>query len=299
MNKTVAVVVTYNRKVLLEECINALLKQTTPLDIIVVDNFSTDGTEEVVKKYLSGNVKYFNTGANLGGAGGFNFGMKKACEGNYEYCWIMDDDTIPNPDALEVLVAKANEINNEFSFLSSLALWTDGSLCNMNVQKVSSKTVQNYKALDHNIMQIDYASFVSCFINMKYVYEIGFPITDFFIYGDDMEYTMRLSQKAPGYLVPHSTVVHKMGSNVGINVIDIEKERLDRYFYNFRNLCYIYKKYDQKEYRMHKLKAKYLIMKALFKSKNAKFKRAKVIRKGMKAGKKFNPEIEFPEKKEN
>ncbi len=40
-----AVVVTYNRKVLLKECLDALLAQTRPLDsIIVVDNASTDGT---------------------------------------------------------------------------------------------------------------------------------------------------------------------------------------------------------------------------------------------------------------
>ena len=299
MNKTVAVVVTYNRKVLLEECINALIKQTNPLDIIIVDNFSNDGTEEVVKKYLSDNVKYYNTGANLGGAGGFNYGMKKATEGNYKYCWIMDDDTIPNSDALENMEKKAQEINDEFSFLNSVVLWTDGSLCKMNVPKVTSNAIKGYKSLDHGLLQIDSCSFVSCFINMKYIYEIGFPIIDFFIYGDDMEYTMRLSEKAPGYLNPHSIVVHKMGSNVGINIIDIEKNRIDRYFYNFRNLCYIYRKYDQKEYKMHKLKAKYLILKALFKSKDSKFKRARVIRKGMRAGKKFNPEIEFPNKKEN
>lgn len=297
MKKAVAVVVTYNRKKLLEECINALLKQTSPLDIIIVDNFSTDGTEEVVKKYVGKNLKYYNTGANLGGAGGFNYGMKKAYGGKYDYCWIMDDDTIPNKDSLEAMLKKAKEIKDNFSFLSSVALWTDGSLCEMNIQGVSGNTIKNYKALNNNLMQIDYASFVSCFINMKYVKEIGYPITDFFIYGDDMEYTMRLSTKAPGYLNPDSIVTHKMGSNVGINIIDIEKNRVDRYFYNFRNLSYIYKKYNQKDYKMHKIKAHYLVLKALLKSKDAKFKRMRTIRKGIRAGKKFNPVIEYPKGK--
>lgn len=296
MKKVVAVVVTYNRKVLLEECIKALKNQTSKLDIFIIDNFSTDGTEEMVKKYVDKNLKYYNTGANLGGAGGFNYGMKKAYEGKYDYCWIMDDDTIPNKDSLETMIDKAKEIKDNFSFLSSVALWKDGSLCSMNVQKVSSNAIENYKSLNHNLVQIDYASFVSCFINMKYIKEIGYPITDFFIYGDDMEYTMRLSTKAPGYLNPCSIVTHKMGSNVGINIIDIEKERLGRYFYNFRNLCYIYKKYNQKEYRIHKLKAHYLVLKILFKAKDAKLKRISVIKKGMRAGKKFNPAIEYPKK---
>ena len=54
MNKIVAVVVTYNRKELLEENIKALLNQSYEnLDILIIDNASTDGTEEVVKKYVS------------------------------------------------------------------------------------------------------------------------------------------------------------------------------------------------------------------------------------------------------
>ena len=41
------------------------------------------------------NVKYINTGSNLGGAGGFSFGIKQAVQQKYEYLWIMDDDTMP------------------------------------------------------------------------------------------------------------------------------------------------------------------------------------------------------------
>lgn len=294
MKKTVAVVVTYNRKVLLEENIKSILDQTEKLDLIVVDNASTDGTEEVVKKYLSNRVKYYNTGKNLGGAGGFNYGMKKAYEGKYDYCWIMDDDTIPSKNALEELLKVSKSLNDKFSFLNSVVLWTDGNLCNMNIPKVSDNSIKNYKAITNGLLQIDSCSFVSCFINMKLVKKIGYPITDFFIYGDDMEYTTRLSRELPGYLVPNSFVTHKMGSNVGINIIDIEKGRIDRYFYNFRNLSYIYRKYDSREYRMHKIKAYYLALKALFKSKDAKFKRMHVILKGIRAGKKFDPKIEFP-----
>ena len=102
MNKIVAVVVTYNRKELLEENIKALLNQSYEnLDILIIDNASTDGTEKVVKKYVSDKLKYMNTGANLGGAGGFNFGIRQAIERNYDYCWVMADDTIPTPTALE------------------------------------------------------------------------------------------------------------------------------------------------------------------------------------------------------
>lgn len=69
MNRTAALIVTYNRKELLTQCIEALLEM--PCDIIVIDNASTDGTEATLSSFIgSGQISYHNTGANLGGAGG-------------------------------------------------------------------------------------------------------------------------------------------------------------------------------------------------------------------------------------
>lgn len=69
--KVVAVVVTYNRKELLKECIEALLnKSSKKCDVLVIDNNSNDGTYEYIKKYIDDKkIIYKNTGENLGGAG--------------------------------------------------------------------------------------------------------------------------------------------------------------------------------------------------------------------------------------
>ena len=97
MGGIVAVVVTYNRKDLLVTCIGNLLNQTqgNP-DILVIDNASTDGTGDMVKEKFGEEtrVKYINTGANLGGAGGFSYGINVAVNQGYEYLWIMDDDSV-------------------------------------------------------------------------------------------------------------------------------------------------------------------------------------------------------------
>ena len=70
-NTIAAVVVTYNRKELLCECIEGLLAQTKRVDAIyIIDNASTDGTKEALGAYVeAGSIVYVNTGANLGGAG--------------------------------------------------------------------------------------------------------------------------------------------------------------------------------------------------------------------------------------
>ena len=72
-----AVVVTYNRKELVEQCIAHILnQQDISCDVLVVDNASTDGTAELVQSIPDSRVRYRNTGANLGGAGGFHFGLQ-------------------------------------------------------------------------------------------------------------------------------------------------------------------------------------------------------------------------------
>ena len=136
MKRTAAVIVTYNRKDLLLECVSAVLAQEGGAPgVIIVDNASSDGTKDALRAHVErGEVLYFNTGANLGGAGGFQYGIRKAVEMGYEYLWIMDDDCIPSKTALSVLLSAAEE-KPDFGFLSSKVLWKDGSICRMNVQR--------------------------------------------------------------------------------------------------------------------------------------------------------------------
>jgi rhamnopyranosyl-N-acetylglucosaminyl-diphospho-decaprenol beta-1,3/1,4-galactofuranosyltransferase len=91
MHQTVAaVVVTYNRSRLLLECLDALLRQTRPVDkIVLIDNASTDGTVEVLRSrgYLANpKIDYQRSEFNSGGAGGFHDGMKRAHELGFD--WI-------------------------------------------------------------------------------------------------------------------------------------------------------------------------------------------------------------------
>ena len=87
--KIAAVVVTYNRKELLKECLDALLAQTHPLDsIILIDNASTDGTPEFLKEkgFLDNpKIDYVRLSENSGGAGGFYEGMKRGYEKGFDW----------------------------------------------------------------------------------------------------------------------------------------------------------------------------------------------------------------------
>lgn len=293
LKKVIAVVVTYNRKKLLEECIEALLNQDYKnCHILIVDNASTDGTEEYISEYLKNEkVNYVNTGANLGGAGGFNYGMKEACKIGCDFMWIMDDDCIAHKDSLTKLLAANEKLEGEFGFLSSKVLWKDNSICKMNIQKRKfSKWLRDY---DTNMQKIEMASFVSLFIKTQVVQEMGLPIKDFFIWTDDWEYTRRISRKYNCYYVSNSIVTHKSKLNEGASIATVDGERLERFKYMYRNDVVLYRREGIKGWILLYLRLLLHKLRILKSDKKNKKERIALINKAIKKGKKFFPKVEY------
>jgi GT2 family glycosyltransferase len=290
-----AVVVTYNRKELLLECIEALLNQNYNLDeIIVVNNCSTDGTEEMLFS-IRDKVTALNLKENMGGAGGFNEGLKLAYNKGHSYFWIMDDDTISHPDSLERLIEGYNKIHHgKAGFVCSNVKWIDGSPCMMNIPLVD--TVYNNR-LEHNLLKVKTATFVSILITREAVRNCGFPIKEFFIWSDDTEFTERLSRVYENYMVIDSVVTHKMSVNLSADIThDTNLGRLDRYFYAFRNRLYVNRKAGRIRLIKYLIGLAIVISNVLFNSSRYKIKKLKTIIKGTMKGILFNPDIEFPTK---
>ena len=296
MKKCAVVVVTYNRKALLKENIEALTAQSySEYDIILIDNASTDGTKEMVEGLGNSSVRYYNTEKNLGGAGGFSYGLKIAAEDQYEYAWLMDDDSIPEREALESLVQKAEKLENNFSFLASLVYWTDGNLFLMNFPRCDysniSKTSHAY-VKDLKLLPVTSGSFVGCFINLQLVQEVGLPIADFFIYGDDLEYTHRLKKVKPCYLDLESSILHKAPSNKGADIATAGSDRIERFFYQSRNGMYAARKDHKMLLRFFEIGRRAL--RILGKAPDHKAKRLWMLIKGSICGLFYNPTIEYP-----
>lgn len=218
----------------------ALRSQTAACDILVVNNASTDGTDRWLDEQQD--VHSRNTGSNLGGAGGFNYGMRWAVETGYEYVWVMDDDTLPEPDALEKLLEADRILDGNYGWLSSKCLWTDGTLCPMNLQRVSPYKEIHLEETSEEILFAQMASFVSLFLRRDRILEYGLPIRDFFIWTDDWEYTRRISKAEACYVVTASNVVHAMKDKTVVNIARDSTERLPRYWYFYRNDVYLYRR---------------------------------------------------------
>lgn len=153
---------------------------------------------------------------------------------------------------------------------------------------------QNVSDFNSEIVSVVMASFVSLFIRTSVVYELGFPIKEFFIWTDDWEYTRRISLKYPCYLCNKSVVIHKSKSNIGANIANDSVDRLDRYRYLYRNDVYLYRREGLYGFVYEFLRLNFHMLRVLFEAKDNKFKRLLFMLKGTINGLTFNPQIEFP-----
>ncbi len=296
MKKVIAVIVTYNRKELLKESIEALLNQRySNCQVLIIDNASTDGTREYIDKYVDNKkIIYENTGANLGGAGGFNYGVKSAFKMDCDFIWLMDDDCIVHEDTLEKIIEADSKLNGNYGYLSSKVLWKNGEICTMNVQRQT--LTKNVNDFNKDIQEVCMASFVSLFLKKEIVEEMGLPIKDFFIWTDDWEYTRRISRKYKCYLINNSVVTHKSNSNIGASIDTDSEDRLNRYNYLYRNDVYLYKREGIKglSYLFPRLLVH--ILRIIKSDKKNKLKRINILIKATLSGFNFKPTIEYPSK---
>lgn len=237
--KIAAVVVTYNRLELLKKCIQSIRNQTHKLDeIIVVNNSSTDDTLEWL---IQQNDLTVITQDNSGSAGGQYTGIKTAYEKGYDWVWCLDTDVVPNIDALEMFLNSKVFNNQKTGFLSSTIFYTDGNLCHINLPYIKDSYSVIESLSEYSTLSILSASFGSVLFNRIAIEKVGYPISDFFIWGDDVEYTFRMIEaEFCGYIVFSSCAKHFAANNF-INPF-LEMNFLDKKsFYCVRNSVYIIK----------------------------------------------------------
>ncbi len=227
--KVSAVIVTYNRLELLKRCVAAVQAQTYNINkLYVINNGSTDGTETWLNqrdKILAIHQE------NLGGAGGFHNGIKKASEDGADWIWCMDDDGYPEKDALEQLMKTPNwgpciknslvlDINNHNELAWELPPYS------FSYSKIDQEYIINY-----------IHPFNGTLIAAEVVRQIGLPLKELFIWGDEVEYITRaFVQLIPLVTVVKSIFYHKKG----VFSYDKEWENLGAIFYFFRNSRFLY-----------------------------------------------------------
>ena len=213
--KLAAVIVTFNR---LEKLQNTI-EQTMLNDfdsIIVVNNCSTDGTQEWLETLTDQRLRVLHSDTNQGGAGGFGRGFAYVAESMPEIEWLVcyDDDAFPQPNVSTVF--KSLSVPDNAGSLAAAVYLPNGEIAEMNRPSrnpfwhlreflgAATRGRNGFHIDDEAYcsaipIDIDTSSFVGCFIRLSLIREgkIGLPRSKLFIYADDIIYV--LESKRAGY----------------------------------------------------------------------------------------------------
>jgi rhamnopyranosyl-N-acetylglucosaminyl-diphospho-decaprenol beta-1,3/1,4-galactofuranosyltransferase len=201
-----AVVVSHNRLAMVQNCVSSIRSQTNPpAEVIIVDNDSTDGTRDWLSTQKDLHVVLQS---NLGGAGGFYAGMKCSLQLGYDWVWCMDDDGYALPDCLERLLAiEAEDLRfrspvvlalNDCAQLAFAACRPDGTMLRTAGQFAAA-------AEDGLVLGVGFP-FNGVLIHRRIIESIGFPLAGMFLWGDEMEFSLRATRA--GYQIATVVLAH-------------------------------------------------------------------------------------------
>ena len=196
---TAVVVVTFNRADLLVRMLDGLAAQTSPpQEVIVVDNASTDHTAAVLAARTDLPLTVVSMTENLGGAGGFHRGVELAYAAGHDRIWLMDDDVVPAPDCLEVLLARPEpclmavreDLSGALVEKAAIRFDLDNPLA-IRPKRASVDTTYASRAEMPEVVPVENVAFEGFMVNREVVEAIGLPDPSFFIFYDDVDFAVR------------------------------------------------------------------------------------------------------------
>jgi len=218
------IIVNFNGKELLERCLTSLLTTNYPnFEIIVVDNASTDGSVQSIKKLFSScpSIKIVENHENSGHAEGCNIGARVA---RGSYLVFLDSDTeLKAEDWLWELVKVMESDESVGLAQAKVVLGKDKRrldyVCtNIDALGTWAATYGLKKDKFKENLEILAASSGCCIVRRRIFNEVGGFDSDYFIYDDDTDLSLRA--RLLGYkilLVPSAVIVHRGGVLRGIN----------------------------------------------------------------------------------
>jgi len=213
-------------------------------DIFVVDNGSTDGSVEAVKKEYP-HVVLIEHDENLGGTEGFNTGLKYACrENRYKYAWLLDNDALVKEDTLcrLVEVMEADETiglagsritdKNDRNFVVEM-----GGMLRRDIIGVRPLIQYPEKGSSDLVLDVDYVATCSALVRISALDKVGLMDERFFIFWDDIDWGISFKEHGFRVVSVYKSVVYHDSF--------LEKDRGDytNFYYGIRNPLLLYAKH--------------------------------------------------------
>lgn len=219
MKKVTVIIPSWNGAGLLKSCLESLEKQTYPnFQVLVVDNGSTDGTQEVIRKFSF--TQSLILQENKGFAGGVNAGLKQVLAGDIEFIALFNNDAIADPGWLSELVQAALARPEAGIFTSKILRDPDRNKIDSTGDFYSTWGLPFPRGRDENDAgQYDKAEFVfgatggASLYRTALLKEVGLFDEDFFAYYEDTDISFRA--QLAGWKIwyePAAVAYHKVGA---------------------------------------------------------------------------------------
>jgi rhamnopyranosyl-N-acetylglucosaminyl-diphospho-decaprenol beta-1,3/1,4-galactofuranosyltransferase len=240
------VVVTFNRADLLGRTLDGLGAQTHQPDaVIVVDNASTDHTREVLDAHRGLPLQRVHLDTNTGGSGGFRAGVEAAYDQGFDRIWLMDDDVVPAPDCLSLLMAAdepclmavREDVHGHLVEKAAIHFDLTRPWSIRPKRATVEATYGDRRAMPERV-EIQIVAFEGFLVRREVITTIGLPDESFFIFYDDVDLALRA--RGAGYRI------WAVRDAVLVRQLDFDQQHaLDTWkgYYMYRNLFAVHFRY--------------------------------------------------------
>lgn len=256
-SRVVAVIVTHDRLEHIAECLEAVRVQTHPVrSIVVVDNASTDGTAEYLRRQED--LVAMRLLDNRGGAGGFDAGLRVAVDSDADWLWLLDDDCIAARTCLQRLLQAAHVADDgRLGGVSpGVGPHPDDVVVGFLRNPAGTVRTSGHHPTDAALSPraIDWAAFAGLLLRRAACEQTGAIRADFFLWNDDTEYCLRMGIRGwrllgePSAFVEHPAATRIYGRVFG-REMSIRQASPAREFLGVRNLIYVDWLYRKTEFK--------------------------------------------------
>jgi len=229
------VIVNYNGWADTIECLESVLRSTYPAyRIVVCDSGSTDGSADRIQAWAQGRpmppgiLTVLRSPVNVGFAGGNNLGLREAlADPDCEYAWLLNNDTVVDPDALARLVERVQRDPGAGLCGSTIRFYDDPD----RVQAYGGDTYNRWFGIPRHIDTIggreaDIARYVeqrmafvmaaSMLVTRSFLQQVGLMCEDYFLFFEELDWAVRGRDRFHLAYAPTSIVYHKSGRSTGL-----------------------------------------------------------------------------------
>ncbi|BCY28257.1 glycosyltransferase family 2 protein [Flavobacterium okayamense] len=201
--KVVVIIVTYNGSKWLNKCLQSLQQSVLPVSVIAIDNASTDNSVAILKQFSF--VEVIQSETNLGFGKANNIVIYKALEQNFDYYFLLNQDTWIEPDTIQKLVETAEQ-NHKFGIVSPMHFSAHETSLDTNFEMYWKRKTNS---ITHQVDEVPFVNAAAWLLSKEVIKKVGYFEPMFNHYGEDRNYADRVHYH--GYsivIVKESKIYH-------------------------------------------------------------------------------------------